>query len=189
MHQRAVPAKGRKIVTPVALDGIIGMGFNPSLRPLSFSSLFLSVPYDGPLLLSVSISAACYCQRCSNTTGRSTLSAESCSTMKLSAAGAALIITGATAGAMVPGPDQGKPNFVFILSDDQDAELYSVAYMPRLRQHLAARGTTFNSHYVTTAVCCPSRVSLWTGRQPHNTNVTDVKPPWGMSICVWNGGG
>ena len=29
------------------------------------------------------------------------------------------------------------------------------------------------------ALCCPSRVNLWTGQMPHNTNVTDVKPPYG----------
>lgn len=27
--------------------------------------------------------------------------------------------------------------------------------------------------------CCPSRVNLWTGKSPHNTNVTDVNPPHG----------
>ncbi|KAL4941942.1 alkaline-phosphatase-like protein [Aspergillus oleicola] len=42
-----------------------------------------------------------------------------------------------------------------------------------------AKGTFFRNHFVTTALCCPSRVSLWTGRQAHNTNVTDVSPPYG----------
>lgn len=68
---------------------------------------------------------------------------------------------------------------VFILSDDQDAALDSVAYMPLLQQYLGAQGTTYTNHFTTTAVCCPSRVSLWTGKQPHNTNVTDVNPPYG----------
>lgn len=70
-------------------------------------------------------------------------------------------------------------NVVFILSDDQDAALDSVSYMPLLKKHLGSEGTTYTNHFTTTAVCCPSRVSLWTGKQPHNTNVTDVNPPYG----------
>lgn len=76
--------------------------------------------------------------------------------------------------------DQSQPkNVVFILSDDQDAAMDSVLYMPLLRKHLAEQGTTYTNHFTTTAICCPSRVSLWTGKQPHNTNVTDVNPPYG----------
>ncbi|KPI41141.1 Arylsulfatase [Cyphellophora attinorum] len=51
--------------------------------------------------------------------------------------------------------------------------------MPHLQNHLVAQGTTFQRHYCTIALCCPSRVSLWTGRAAHNTNVTDVNPPYG----------
>ncbi|KAM0420921.1 hypothetical protein ACHAPT_011311 [Fusarium lateritium] len=72
-----------------------------------------------------------------------------------------------------------KNNIVFILTDDQDAVLDSVAYMPRLKKHVIDEGTSFVNHFTTTAICCPSRVSLWTGKQPHNTNVTDVSPPYG----------
>ena len=71
------------------------------------------------------------------------------------------------------------PNFVFIITDDQDLELDSVEYMPLLQQHLKNKGMFFKNHFVTTALCCPSRVSLWTGKQAHNTNVTDVSPPYG----------
>ncbi|ROW06867.1 hypothetical protein VMCG_04073 [Cytospora schulzeri] len=73
-----------------------------------------------------------------------------------------------------------KPkNVLFILTDDQDATMDSVTYMPLLQKHLAEKGTTYKNHFTTTAICCPSRVSLWTGKQPHNTNVTDVHPPYG----------
>ncbi|KPM40234.1 Arylsulfatase [Neonectria ditissima] len=72
-----------------------------------------------------------------------------------------------------------KKNIVFILTDDQDAVLDSVSYMPLLHKHIADQGTSFINHFTTTAICCPSRVSLWTGKQPHNTNVTDVSPPYG----------
>ncbi|RDW68702.1 sulfatase family protein [Aspergillus mulundensis] len=78
-----------------------------------------------------------------------------------------------------PAPLTGKPNFVFIITDDQDLKLDSIDYMPLLSKHIKQKGTFFSNHFVTTALCCPSRVSLWTGRQAHNTNVTDVSPPYG----------
>lgn len=62
-----------------------------------------------------------------------------------------------------------KPNFVFILTDDQDLHLNSMDYMPLTQKHLAQKGTTFERHYCTIAVCCPARVALWTGKYAHNT--------------------
>jgi arylsulfatase A-like enzyme len=72
-----------------------------------------------------------------------------------------------------------RPNVVFILTDDQDAHLGWLEYMPFVRKHLLNEGTYFNKHYCTTAVCCPSRATLWTGKASHNTNITDVNPPYG----------
>lgn len=77
------------------------------------------------------------------------------------------------------GPRDRQPNIVFILTDDQDLHMGSLSYMPYLREHLAKHGTSFERHYCTNALCCPSRVNLWTGRAAHNTNVTDVNPPYG----------
>ncbi|KAJ5902580.1 hypothetical protein N7495_003108 [Penicillium taxi] len=86
-------------------------------------------------------------------------------------------------GQSVLGPSQSQsskpPNFLFIITDDQDLELDSISYTPRVSKHIRDKGTFFRNHFVTTALCCPSRVSLWTGRQAHNTNVTDVNPPYG----------
>lgn len=76
-------------------------------------------------------------------------------------------------------PASSKPNIVFILTDDQDLHMNSLSYMPFLKTHLIDEGTLFQRHYCTIALCCPSRVSLWTGRAAHNTNVTDVNPPYG----------
>lgn len=78
-----------------------------------------------------------------------------------------------------PSPAKKPKNVVFILTDDQDAAMDSMSYMPLVQKHLAKKGTTYVNHFTTTAICCPSRVSLWTGKQPHNTNVTDVHPPYG----------
>ncbi|RMZ75260.1 hypothetical protein DV737_g5387, partial [Chaetothyriales sp. CBS 132003] len=72
-----------------------------------------------------------------------------------------------------------KPNIVFILTDDQDLHLNSLDFMPNVQKQLIEKGSLYERHYATIALCCPSRVSLWTGRAAHNTNVTDVNPPYG----------
>ncbi|KAL2809390.1 alkaline-phosphatase-like protein [Aspergillus granulosus] len=77
-----------------------------------------------------------------------------------------------------PGHKSG-PNFIFVLTDDQDLTMDSTEYMPHVRDRIRQKGIDFSNHFVTTALCCPSRVSLFTGRQAHNTNVTDVDPPYG----------
>lgn len=77
------------------------------------------------------------------------------------------------------GSGQGRPNIVFILTDDQDLHMQSLNYMPFVKRHLIDHGTSYRRHFCTTALCCPSRVSLWTGKAAHNTNVTDVSPPYG----------
>jgi N-acetylglucosamine-6-sulfatase len=55
----------------------------------------------------------------------------------------------------------------------------SLDYMDNVKKYITEQGTTFKNHYCTTALCCPSRATIWTGRVAHNTNVTDVKPPYG----------
>jgi arylsulfatase A-like enzyme len=79
-----------------------------------------------------------------------------------------------------------RPNIVFILTDDQDVHLSSLHYMPFVRKHILDQGTYFNKHYCTTAVCCPSRATLWTGKAAHNTNITDVNPPYGTKVLPFS---
>ena len=76
-------------------------------------------------------------------------------------------------------PRAGKPNIVFILTDDQDKQLDSMDYMQSVQKHLIQQGTSYEHHYCTVALCCPSRVNLLTGRLAHNTNVTDLRLPFG----------
>ncbi|UNI22456.1 hypothetical protein JDV02_008345 [Purpureocillium takamizusanense] len=73
----------------------------------------------------------------------------------------------------------GKPNFIFIMTDDQDLHLNSLDYQPLLKKHFTDKGTLFKKHFCTVSLCCPSRVSLLTGKAAHNTNVTDVSTPYG----------
>lgn len=95
--------------------------------------------------------------------------------MKLAASLIACLSMGATALAA-----QQKPNIVVILTDDQDLLLGSMDYMPLVKKHLTDQGMYFNHHYATVALCCPSRASMWTGKAAHNTNITDLHPPYGM---------
>ncbi|KAH8884096.1 Arylsulphatase [Thozetella sp. PMI_491] len=75
--------------------------------------------------------------------------------------------------------DQVKPNIIFILTDDQDMRMDSLDHMPILKRTIADEGTSYPRHYCTVSLCCPARAVIWTGRQAHNTNVTDLAPPYG----------
>jgi arylsulfatase A-like enzyme len=81
-----------------------------------------------------------------------------------------------------------KPNFVVIQTDDETLDqLYAamnvggieVRSMPYTLSLIANRGITFNRYYVSYPLCCPSRVSLLTGRYAHNHNVRGNVPPNG----------
>ena len=76
--------------------------------------------------------------------------------------------------------DSNQPNFIFIITDDQDLLLNSVEYQPQVQKHFGDQGTFFSKHFCTVSLCCPSRVSLLTGKAAHNTNVTNVSPPYGQ---------
>ncbi|KAH7129004.1 alkaline-phosphatase-like protein [Dactylonectria macrodidyma] len=71
-----------------------------------------------------------------------------------------------------------KPNIILVLVDDQDVHMQSLEHMPLLKKQMADEGTLFKSHYCTTSICCPARVSILTGKLSHNTNVTDVVAPY-----------
>ncbi len=86
-------------------------------------------------------------------------------------------------------PAGQKPNFVLIQTDDQTLDqLYAtftppggapIPAMPNTLASIAGKGITFNRYYVSYPLCCPSRVSLLTGRYAHNHNVRGNVPPNG----------
>lgn len=77
------------------------------------------------------------------------------------------------------------PNIVVILTDDQDLQLDSMDYMQGVKTHLTDQGMWFNHHFATVSLCCPSRVNMWTGKAAHNTNVTDLAPPYGRTQILF----
>lgn len=72
---------------------------------------------------------------------------------------------------------QRKPNIILIVTDDQSLE--SIEHLPRLNNMLADRGLSFSNAFVTTPLCCPSRVSILRGQYAHNHGVLSNKPPSG----------
>jgi N-acetylglucosamine-6-sulfatase len=85
---------------------------------------------------------------------------------------------GASTPAAIPSAQtaRGRPNIVFILTDDLAWNL--VRYMPHVLG-MERRGEMFSNYYVTDSLCCPSRASILTGRFPHDTHVTSNSPPYG----------
>jgi N-acetylglucosamine-6-sulfatase len=73
--------------------------------------------------------------------------------------------------------DDGRPNFVVVVTDDQTAE--SMRVMDRVRSLVGDRGATFETSYVNFPLCCPSRSTLLTGQYAHNHRVLGNKEPAG----------
>lgn len=98
------------------------------------------------------------------------------------------IVAGQDRAAAAP---QQRPSFVVIQTDDQTLDgLYATfsAYsgapatraMPNTLDLIAKRGLSFNRYYVPYPLCCPSRVSLLTGRYAHSHGVKgNVQPNGG----------
>jgi N-acetylglucosamine-6-sulfatase len=94
-------------------------------------------------------------------------------------------------GQVPPGPALPvHPNFVVIQTDDSTLDQLYAAYtpypgaaairaMPNTLNLIGKRGATFNRYYVSYSLCCPSRVTLLTGRYAHNHNVRGNVPPEG----------
>ena len=101
-----------------------------------------------------------------------------------------LVLVLAVAGgrSTATGAEPMPPSFVVIQTDDQTLDgLYAtftpfagaaaIQSMPNTLSLIADRGMAFNRYYVSYPLCCPSRVSLLTGRYAHNHNVRGNVPP------------
>jgi N-acetylglucosamine-6-sulfatase len=81
-----------------------------------------------------------------------------------------------------------KPNIVLVLTDDQDIVLGSADHMPNLNRLLGEQGMTFKNGFVTTAVCCPSRSTILTGRYAHSVQVSNNSLAGNCSSTAWQNG-
>ncbi|ORY76013.1 alkaline-phosphatase-like protein [Leucosporidium creatinivorum] len=72
-----------------------------------------------------------------------------------------------------------KPNIVFIISDDQDQRQNSIGVMKHVQELLVRKGTMFEKFYSPISLCCPSRSAFLRAQCAHNTNITNVRPPYG----------
>ena len=63
----------------------------------------------------------------------------------------------------------GKPNILFVLTDDLDTG--EMSSLPEVNALVAKHGVTFDENYVSDSLCCPSRTSLLRVQFAHNTGV------------------
>ncbi|MEH2074539.1 MAG: sulfatase [Nostoc sp.] len=67
-----------------------------------------------------------------------------------------------------------KPNIVFILVDDMDADTIDRApeqYARHIKSLLIDQGTSFSNYLVNVSLCCPSRTNILRGQYAHNTKL------------------
>ncbi len=70
-----------------------------------------------------------------------------------------------------------RPNFIFILTDDMT--LSELEFMPKTLELLGSEGATFSNFFVSSPLCCPSRVCILRGQYPHNTQILSNWEPQG----------
>jgi arylsulfatase A-like enzyme len=88
---------------------------------------------------------------------------------------------------VAPAADARRPNFVFFLTDDQPYNGMSgtgntVLKTPNM-DRLASDGVLFENGFVTTAICCSSRASIFTGQHMRRHGIEDFKKP--LSAAQW----
>ncbi len=129
--------------------------------------------------------AACLLNACGSPSGQSDKSAEPssafsrASVVEASGSTSSSVSSSAAsfASSSIPEPEEERPNFILLNTDDMDAA--SVQHMPRLRRILGEGGTEFENSFVTNSLCCPSRATLLRGQYTHNHGVRSNKPPEG----------
>lgn len=74
-------------------------------------------------------------------------------------------------------PPAPRPNILLVVTDDQRYD--TIRHMPKVDSLLGDHGIRFEQAFVPTALCCPSRTSILTGRYSHSTGIWSNDPPFG----------
>jgi N-acetylglucosamine-6-sulfatase len=86
------------------------------------------------------------------------------------------------AGAAEVGKPNGKPNILFILSDNFRWDCMGFMNHPFIKtpglDRLAGQGIVFENAFNTTSLCSPSRASILTGTYAHTHGVLNNHTPW-----------
>ncbi|KAI5634206.1 sulfatase domain-containing protein [Phthorimaea operculella] len=80
---------------------------------------------------------------------------------------------------------ENKPNFVIVLTDDQDVTLDGMNPMKNVKRFIGDEGITFTNSYTTSPICCPSRASFLTGLYVHNHNTHNNSRSGGCYGPTW----
>lgn len=108
--------------------------------------------------------------------------------VKLAAIHAAVLAASTLAGGTVAG-DPGRPNIVFISSDNQSFRDTGFTGHPLIKtphlDRIAKEGVVFSNAYCGSPVCTPARASMMTGTWPSDTNSFCNATPWDGSQAVW----
>lgn len=95
------------------------------------------------------------------------------------AAAAIVIGVGGSGNAAEPeGTEQ--PNFVVVVTDDQDSSTFNPKVMPNTFDLLRDGGTRLDQFTIATPLCCPSRAAQLTGQYGHNNGVLSNNPGYGL---------
>lgn len=93
---------------------------------------------------------------------------------------ASTLVFGATAFAQES--KQERPNVIFIISDQMRADAMGCVGNPNARtphlDRLASKGVLFERCFANNPVCAPSRMSMFSGKYPHQVNrLANIKGP------------
>lgn len=80
-------------------------------------------------------------------------------------------------GSKLTAQDVGKPNVIFILTDDQTRS--TLRHMPELQSRLIGQGRVMNEMVSTYPLCCPARTTILRGQYAHNHRVLANNAPYG----------
>ena len=77
-------------------------------------------------------------------------------------------------------PNENRPNFLIVLTDDLDARLGTLDNMHHVKELLIDKGTIIRDYFVSDPTCCPSRASILRGQYTHSHLIYTSEPADGF---------